>query len=307
MDNNTFRGFTLHQIEIFLTVAKHLNFSKAARELYISQPAISSWIMKMEDALGVKVFKRKNRGVELTPEGMELYTKLEHVYQRFRVSVNMVMRDIIKSPKFNVGCFNAFDIVRLTDEIVSQFHRQNPQVDVYYEKFNYHELRERLICKELDVIFTPYYDVKDQRALRSKIVGSMPHYFFFPKSWSPDGRDIASILNNKPMILEICNGEEHFLDICRRYGFQPPSIKYVNSYLQMTKAIAEGDYFTIGGRDLAKDSHFMPVLRFLPSEGFEEPVAATWYVKNDNPWLEPFVSLLEPADEANPIKQPSYI
>lgn len=253
--------------------------------------------MKMEDSLGVKLFNRRNRGVELTPDGMELYTKLEHVYQRFRVSVNMIMRDMIKAPKFNIGCLNSADIVELTCDAVDRFHGNNKNVDVYYEMFNYHELRENLICGDLDAIFTLYFDVKDQKNIQSKVIGSLYHYFFFPKTWGNCNDDIASILKGKPMILEINNGEKHALDICRSYGFEPTCIRHVNSYLEITKAIAEGDCFTIGGRDLAKDSHFMSDLRFLPREGFEEEIAVAWYEKNNNPWLEKFLKALESNDK----------
>jgi DNA-binding transcriptional LysR family regulator len=291
-EGKSFRGFTIQQIEIFLTVAKHLNYTKAAKELYISQPAISSWIMKMEDSLGVKLFRRRSRGVDLTPEGLELYTKLEHVYQRFRVSVNMIMRDMIKMPKFDIGCLNSIDIVKLTCDMIDRFHCHNKNVDVYYEMFNYQELRQKLLCSELDAIVTLYFDVKNQANIHSKVIGSLSNYFFFPKAWGKDGGDIASLLDGKIMILEINNGERHAVDICRSFGFEPAYITHVNSYLEITKAIAEGDCFTIGGRDLAKDSHFMPALSSLPREGFKEEIAVAWYEKNENPWLERFLELL---------------
>lgn len=59
---------------IFYTVAKTGNISKAAKELYISQPAISKSIQKLEDNLGCELFRRSSRGVLLTEEGELLYT-----------------------------------------------------------------------------------------------------------------------------------------------------------------------------------------------------------------------------------------
>lgn len=58
------------QIECFISVAQHLNFAKAAEELSISQPAVSHQIRSLEDELGVKLFYRSTRSVELTDEGM---------------------------------------------------------------------------------------------------------------------------------------------------------------------------------------------------------------------------------------------
>ena len=66
----------LSSYRIFYTVANTGNISKAAKELYISQPAISKSIQKLEESVGCKLFSRSSRGVVLTDEGKLLY---EHV------------------------------------------------------------------------------------------------------------------------------------------------------------------------------------------------------------------------------------
>ena len=63
----------LSQYKIFYEVAKAGNISKAAKELYISQPAISKSISKLEDSLDVALFTRNSRGVQLTEEGRLLF------------------------------------------------------------------------------------------------------------------------------------------------------------------------------------------------------------------------------------------
>lgn len=63
----------LSMYKIFNTVAKTGNISHAAKELYISQPAISKSITKLEENLNVKLFHRTSRGVKLTKEGNVLY------------------------------------------------------------------------------------------------------------------------------------------------------------------------------------------------------------------------------------------
>lgn len=75
MENN------LSLYHIFYAVARHKNISKAAEELYISQPAISKSIRKLEDALNTRLFKRTSRGVSLTEDGLLL---LEHVTEAFQ-------------------------------------------------------------------------------------------------------------------------------------------------------------------------------------------------------------------------------
>ncbi|MCH5272719.1 MAG: LysR family transcriptional regulator [Lachnospiraceae bacterium] len=64
---------TLSSYRIFNAVAEAGNISKAAKELFISQPAISKAVSKLEQSLSVKLFTRNSRGVKLTEEGALLY------------------------------------------------------------------------------------------------------------------------------------------------------------------------------------------------------------------------------------------
>ena len=70
----------LSQYKIFYTVAEESNISKAADRLYISQPAISKAIKKLEDALGIILFYRNSRGVQLTEEGSLLYAYVKTAF-----------------------------------------------------------------------------------------------------------------------------------------------------------------------------------------------------------------------------------
>ena len=66
---------------IFYVVANNKNISKAANELYISQPAISKALKKLEDQLGGKLFYRNPRGVILTEEGKEFYQYIKQAME----------------------------------------------------------------------------------------------------------------------------------------------------------------------------------------------------------------------------------
>ena len=70
----------LSSYKIFYTVAKYENISKAAKELYISQPAISKSIRKLEESLEVRLFNRSSKGVTLTDEGAMLFSHVEEAF-----------------------------------------------------------------------------------------------------------------------------------------------------------------------------------------------------------------------------------
>lgn len=78
MENN------LNLYYIFYTVALHKNISGAAKELYISQPAISKAISKLEQSLDVILFHRSSRGVTLTMEGELLFSQVQTAFSAIR-------------------------------------------------------------------------------------------------------------------------------------------------------------------------------------------------------------------------------
>ncbi|MDO4296030.1 MAG: LysR family transcriptional regulator [bacterium] len=89
----------LSQYRIFYEVAKTRNISKAAKELFISQPAISKSISKLEDNLGVSLFTRNSRGVQLTQEGELLF---EHSKTAFE-ALSLGEQELKRIQEFNIG------------------------------------------------------------------------------------------------------------------------------------------------------------------------------------------------------------
>ena len=89
----------LNNYVIFYTVAKAGNISKAANQLYISQPAISKSISKLEAELGTALFARSSKGVTLTEEGQVLYEYVERAFD----SLNMGEENLKNYKELGIG------------------------------------------------------------------------------------------------------------------------------------------------------------------------------------------------------------
>ena len=69
----------LRQLEYFVAVARHRNFTRAAEELYVTQPALSQQVRRLEAELGLTLLTRTPQGVELTSAGADLFEHAESI------------------------------------------------------------------------------------------------------------------------------------------------------------------------------------------------------------------------------------
>ena len=124
MENN------LNLYYIFYTVANHKNISGAAKELYISQPAISKAISKLESGLNTKLFIRSSRGVTLTAEGEMLYGQVRNAF----ISIHNGEEQLKKSRELGVSHLSIGVSVTLCKYILlpylQAFVKDNPHVKV---------------------------------------------------------------------------------------------------------------------------------------------------------------------------------
>lgn len=79
------------QLRYFIAIAESSSFSKAAQKLFITQPALSQQVSKLEEQLGVKLLERNTRSFQLTAAGWDLYHHAMHLLQELESTVNSVL------------------------------------------------------------------------------------------------------------------------------------------------------------------------------------------------------------------------
>ena len=79
------------QLECFIQAAEILNFSVAAKRLYVTQPTVTHQIQMLEEELGVKLFRREKKHVVLTTEGSIFYKDAQEIIMREDIAKSRVL------------------------------------------------------------------------------------------------------------------------------------------------------------------------------------------------------------------------
>ena len=118
------------QLEYFAAVAEAKSISGASRELHVAQPPISRQLALLEDELGVTLFLRNNKGVELTEAGRRLYDHSRQMFQSLRSMAENV-REVDAGVRGELKLGMVYSDVQIATRLMQDYHGRFPQVELY--------------------------------------------------------------------------------------------------------------------------------------------------------------------------------
>ncbi len=181
-------AFTLRQLQFFVAAAEAASVSGAARALSISQSSVTEAIQSLEEDLGVTLFDRRARGLDLTHKG-SLF--LRHATQILGDVSNARMafaEDAGQATgRLSLGVTSLVAGYVLSD-ILSRFRRAHPQVDVSAIEDNGEYLQHLLIGGELDVAVLLTSGIRDRAALNVETLLVSPY-----RLWLPMGHPLTDV------------------------------------------------------------------------------------------------------------------
>lgn len=141
----------LSAYHIFYEVAKAGSFSKATNQLYISQPAISKSIQKLEDALHTRLFLRNSKGVRLTPEGQLLFQHLDTAFSAI-TSAETKLETLTRTDggTLHIGVSTTLCKYLLLPYL-SAFIREHPQINIRIRCQSSNETLKMLADDAIDI------------------------------------------------------------------------------------------------------------------------------------------------------------
>lgn len=182
----------LRQLKYFIKTAQTLNFSEAARSLYITQSTLSQQIKALEDELGCPLFERNSHNVSLTESGEIMVPLVKQILHDAEVCKSQIMdlQELITG-SLNIGA--TFSFSPLVKETIKDFISRYPGVRLNVINRSMEELMEMLRRREVDFVlaFKPdtLFDEIESQVLfedRLSVIMSKNHPLAACESISPD-------------------------------------------------------------------------------------------------------------------------
>jgi DNA-binding transcriptional LysR family regulator len=144
------KNATLRQLKVFETVARHLSYSRAAAELHLTQPAVSTQIKTLEGHVGLSLFEQLGKKVYLTPGGAELLEFSRAIIQLFQeAEESLTQFKGISGGKLNVAVISAGDY--FFPRLLVEFARSHAGVVLNLTVHNREELLAQLAANRTDL------------------------------------------------------------------------------------------------------------------------------------------------------------
>lgn len=288
----------IRQLEYFVAVAEHLNFTKAAKQFYISQSAVTLQIRALEEEMGVSLFLRTNRRVALTPAGRTFLEDAKAILKRTQDAVERARRsDTIFTGTLNIGFIKGFEKTSLPD-LISDFHVKYPNIHFSFTRENVSELYDGLMDGSLDVVFNLQYSLDNLENIDYVVIKKYPLYAVVPASHPLSHRSgiRRSELKGYPLV-DIKRNDSFYGEnatITQKFteaGFLP-KISYTSNDTETTLlAVAAGFGYALLPGYVTDFLSMREKVIPIPLENEEDimTVTASWRKGSQNPALDRFL------------------
>jgi DNA-binding transcriptional LysR family regulator len=139
------------RLKVFYTVALRLNFTKAATELYITQPAVSKHIQELEETYKTKLFERNGSKIALTPAGEILLKHTKNIFEIYR-EIDFDMSSFINLRQGLLRLGSSTTISQyIISPVLARFHQKQQDIKVNLLNGNTEQIENALLNKEIEI------------------------------------------------------------------------------------------------------------------------------------------------------------
>lgn len=265
----TMYSITFQQIEAFLSVAKHLNMTRAAEELFVSQPTLSKTLQRFEAGVGYKVFERNNKGMQLTTQGEMLHNRLEAIYHAMEIAIDDASNAVDDNKKtLTILVPSTFDVsedYNGVKEALKLFKDNNPNVKVVENLFSFDEMKQQIDLGMFDLVITYSFVLDPYKELERRVLNPYSMYISVASTNPIAKCETLPVeeLSKMNAIVEISKTSrtKEQMDIIegnfRTLGIIPKSIEPVDNTITLMHKLINDEGFSLCGKlGSARIKHF---------------------------------------------------
>jgi len=150
----------LRQMEVFHAIMRCGSVTAAARQLNVSQPAVSATLHHCEAGLGMKLFQRVGSRLQPTPEAKAIYGEVAAIFRRVD-TVGRMTRDMVEGQRGSIAVAGTFPVAHgYLAEATAAFLKLRPNVQVSIQSLTQPELIDRVVNREVElgITYGPTFD-----------------------------------------------------------------------------------------------------------------------------------------------------
>jgi DNA-binding transcriptional LysR family regulator len=236
-------AFTLKQIRYFVAAAQRGSVSGASQSLSISQSAVTEGIKELEATLGVSLFERHPRGLNITPEGRQFLRHATSILTEV-ANATRVVADGVK----RVGGQLSLGVTSLTagyvlSDILSKYRRLNPDVEVTAIEESGACLGRLVAEGELDIAVMVTSDLRNEHAWQSEIFEVSPVRLWLPidhRLARQQSIALTDVLEEPLIVLDVDEMEAEALKPLSAYSKRPKIAFRTRSVEAVRSLVATG-------------------------------------------------------------------
>ena len=277
----------LRQLRYFMTVAESLHFRKASELLYISQPALSKQIDKLESELGVILFERNSRNVKLTESGMYLKKELKSSLRNIEdILDHSKLVHSGKAGRIRLGYVGSA-MRSVIPDVMINFRKNHPSVRFSLKEMDNESQLKSLLDQEIDVGFVRIDKVPGDLIVKPFIQDTFS--VVLPKSHPLNQEDFNSLsqLQDEQFILfnedYSPNYYQKIISIFDQAGFEPSVSHSTVHAFSIFKMVENGFGISIVPSSLQEGYHLD--IKFIEMTQIPQRavLSVVWNPKNSNP------------------------
>lgn len=288
----------LRHLKSFSVLADELHFKRAAEKLLITQPALSFQVKQLEREMKVKLFKRSNRKVEMTPSGRAFKKRVDifFTYLHNGVRESQLIHEG-RSGYLKIG-FSGFVAFDLMPRVIERFQEEYEEVQIDLKHMTTNEQEMSLIEGDIDVGFLINSSLKNQ--LISYTIREDKMVLAIPSKYDIDFREqyigIESFRNHK-FIMPIQSGGSGYYnkayEICRNAGFEPDVIQEVNELHIIISLVASGLGVAIVPESIKDVMGVNVVYKYFKNCENIIPTEISYKEENDSILIQNFIGIVK--------------